>query len=120
MYTLQRVTGLILFAYIIVHVSSQRFGIQILNFNPMGEAMGPHPNEAYAIAHATMAGDTLYRKLNKYKLWSAKASLYLGIQLANLKLEGIRLSHRRSETRGGMILGAAGAGSGLKFDQARI
>jgi len=28
-----------------------------------------------------------------------KASLYLGIQLANLKPEGIRLSHRRSETR---------------------
>jgi hypothetical protein len=29
----------------------------------------------------------------------ARCALYLGIQLANLKPEGIRLSHRRSETR---------------------
>src|SRR5262249_60231695 len=59
MYTLQRVTGLILVVYIIVHVSSQRFGIQILNFNPMGKAVAHHANEAYAIVHATMASDAV-------------------------------------------------------------
>lgn len=59
MYTLQRVTGLILVVYIAVHVSSQRFGIQILNFNPMGKAVAHHSNEAYAIVHATMSSDAV-------------------------------------------------------------
>jgi succinate dehydrogenase / fumarate reductase cytochrome b subunit len=56
-YTLQRVTGLILFVFIAVHVASQRFGVRILGFNPMGKAVASHPNEAYAIAQATLAGD---------------------------------------------------------------
>jgi succinate dehydrogenase / fumarate reductase, cytochrome b subunit len=55
MYTLQRVTGLILVVYIPVHVLSQRFGVQILNFNPMGKAVAHHPDDAYAIVHATMS-----------------------------------------------------------------
>jgi NOL1/NOP2/fmu family ribosome biogenesis protein len=58
-------------------------------------------NVIICLAAAVLGVDrrTLYRKLNKYKSWLARASLYLGIQLANLKPEGIRLSHRKSETR---------------------
>jgi succinate dehydrogenase / fumarate reductase cytochrome b subunit len=74
MYTLQRVTGLILFIYIAIHVSSQRFGIQILNFNPMGKAVAHYPNEAYAIVQATMASDAV---LTFYIIGVASAVFHL-------------------------------------------
>ncbi|MFN7945309.1 MAG: succinate dehydrogenase [Blastocatellia bacterium] len=55
MYTLQRVTGVILFVYIALHLASMRFGFDVLNFNPMQKAVATHPDESYAIVAASLA-----------------------------------------------------------------